>query len=136
MIFAIQKKLSKQFFLFIIAGGTSAIINLLSRIVLSIFLSFEFSILISYLIGMIIAFLLFKKFVFVNTKKSNKNSLAAYTLINLISVIQTFFISTLMRNWLITILDNLTITELVSHLSGLGVLTFTSFLGHKYITFK
>ena len=136
MIFAIQKKLGKQFFLFIIAGGTSAIINLLSRIVLSIFLSFEFSILISYLIGMIIAFLLFKKFVFVNTKKSNKNSLAAYSLINLISVIQTFFISTLMRNWLITILDNLTITELISHLTGLGILTFTSFLGHKYITFK
>ena len=135
-MFSIQKKGGKQFFLFILAGGTSAIINMLSRIILSIFLRFEFSILLAYLIGMIIAFFLSKKFVFNNPKKSNNKTFAAFALINLISVIQTFFISTLMRNWLITILDNLTIAELISHLCGLGILTFTSFFGHKYITFK
>ena len=131
-----KREEKRQFILFIITGGTSAVINILSRIILSEFFSFEFAILISYGIGMITAFSLAKRFVFLNSKKSTKKSFPAFALVNLISVIQTFFVSIFIKNWLIIFLDNLSFVELISHACGLGVLVFTSFYGHKYITFK
>ena len=131
-----KREEKRQFILFIITGGTSAVINILSRIILSEFFSFEFAILISYGIGMIIAFSLAKRFVFLNSKKSTKKSFPAFALVNLISVIQTFFVSIFIKNWLIIFLDNLSFVELIAHTCGLGVLVFTSFYGHKYITFK
>ncbi len=136
MILFKKKEEKRQFILFIITGGTSAVINILSRIILSDFFRFEIAILISYGIGMIIAFNLANKFVFLNSKKSIKKSFPAFALVNLISVIQTFFVSIFIKNWLIIFFDNLSLVELIAHSCGLGVLVFTSFYGHKYITFK
>ena len=59
-----KREEKRQFILFIITGGTSAIINIFSRIILSNFFRFEIAILISYGIGMLIAFILAKRFVF------------------------------------------------------------------------
>ena len=126
----------RQFILFVITGGTSAIINILSRMFLSNFFRFEIAILISYGIGMITAFFLAKKYVFLNSNKSIKKSFPAFALVNLISVLQTFFVSIFIKKWLIIFLDNLSFIELVAHTFGLGILVFTSFYGHKYITFK
>ena len=136
MISTKKREEKRQFILFIITGGTSAIINIFSRIILSNFFRFEIAILISYGIGMLIAFILAKRFVFLNSNKSIKKSFPAFALVNLISVLQTFFVSILMKNWLIIFFDNLLFIELISHTCGLGILVFTSFYGHKYITFK
>ena len=136
MISSKKKEEKRQFIIFIITGGTSAIINILSRIILSNFFRFEIAILISYGIGMIIAFLLAKRYVFLNSNKSIKKSFPAFALVNLISVLQTFFVSIFIKKWLIIFLDNLSFIELVAHTFGLGILVFTSFYGHKYITFK
>ncbi len=136
MISSKKRAEKRQFILFIITGGTSAIINILSRTILSNFFRFEIAILISYGIGMITAFLLAKRFVFLNAKKSIKKSFPAFALVNLISVLQTFFVSIFIKNWLIIFFDNLSFIELISHTCGLGILVFTSFYGHKYITFK
>ena len=136
MISSKKREEKKQFILFIITGGSSAIINILSRMILSNFIRFEIAILISYGIGMITAFSLAKRYVFLNSNKSIRKSFPAFALVNLISVIQTFFVSIFIKNWLIIYFDNLTFIELISHTCGLGILTFTSFYGHKYITFK
>jgi len=130
-------KVSKnQFFIFLVTGGLSAIVNILSRVFLSIFFNFKIAILISHSIGMIIAFLLAKRYVFIDINKSNKKSFPAFALINLISVLQTFFVSMLIRNWLMLFFDDISFIELISHFCGLSTLTFTSFYGHKYITFR
>ena len=126
----------RQFILFIITGGTSAIINILSRMFLSNFFRFEIAILISYGIGMITAFLLAKRYVFLNSNKSTRKSFPAFALVNLISVLQTFFVSIFIKNWLMIFFDNLSFIELISHTCGLGILVFTSFYGHNYISFK
>ena len=136
MILFKKKEEKRQFILFIITGGTSAVINILSRIILSDFFRFEIAILISYGIGMIVAFNLANRFVFLNSKKSIKKSFPAFALVNFLSVIQTFFVSIFIKNWLIIFFDNLSLVELIAHSCGLGVLVFTSFYGHKYITFK
>ena len=136
MISSKKREEKRQFILFIITGGTSAIINILSRIILSNFFRFEIAILISYGIGMITAFSLAKRYVFLNSNKSIRKSFPAFALVNLISVLQTFLVSIFIKNWLIIFFNNLLFIELISHTCGLGILVFTSFYGHKYITFK
>ena len=129
------KSINKEFILFLLTGGFSAIINLASRIIISNFLKFEISVLISYFIGMITAYFLAKKYVFLNVKKSYKKSFPIFALVNLVAVLQTFFISKYIRIWLITIFNNLMMIDFVSHLCGVIFPIFSSFYGHKYITF-
>ena len=135
MISSKKREEKRQFILFIITGGTSAIINILSRIILSNFFRFEIAILIAYGIGMITAFLLAKRFVFLNSNKSIKKSFPAFALVNLLSVLQTFFISKYIRIFLINIFNNIIIIDFISHLCGVIFPIFSSFFGHKYITF-
>ena len=130
-----DKSTNKEFILFILTGGLSATINLSSRIIISNFLIFEISVLISYLIGMITAYYLAKKYVFLNSKKSYKKSLPIFALVNLVAVLQTFFISKYIRIWLMNIFNNLIIIDFISHLCGVIFPIFSSFFGHKYITF-
>ena len=83
---------NKQFFLFILSGGFAAIINIFSRAILSNFLTFERAIIFAYCIGMIVAFLLTKRFVFIS-KNNIYKSFAAFALVNIAAVAQTYFIS-------------------------------------------
>ena len=130
-----RKNEINQFLFFILTGGLSAIINIVSRIIFSIFLDFNISILLAYFIGMITAYFLAKNFVFVNSNKSNKKSFPAFALINLIAVIQTFYISNTLRIWLMKFFIDLFLLEFISHLCGVVFPIFTSYLGHKYISF-
>ena len=135
MNFIKDKSTNKELILFILTGGLSAIINLSSRIIISNFLRFEISVLISYFIGMITAYYLAKKYVFLNVKKSYKKSLPIFALVNFVAVLQTFFISKYIRIWVMNIFNNLMIIDFISHLCGVIFPIFSSFFGHKYITF-
>ena len=136
MNFILRKSTNKEFILFLLTGGFSAIINLSSRIIISNFIRFEISVLIAYLIGMITAYFLAKKYVFLNIKKSYKKSFPIFALVNFVAVLQTFFISKFIRIWLINIFNNLLIIDFLSHLCGVIFPIFSSFFGHKYITFS
>ena len=129
-------KTKKQFLIFILTGGIAALSNILSRLGLSRILQFELAIIIAYLIGMIIAYVLAKKFVFLNSKKSIKSSLAGFALINLLAIIQTWLVSIGIKAFLINFIESIFITELIAHTSGVIVPVFTSFYGHKYISFN
>ena len=125
-----------QFLLFILTGGFAALVNVVSRIGLSIFFKFEVAILIAYLIGMITAYFLAKKYVFFNIRKSTKKSFAAFSLVNLIAVIQTWLVSVGLRIWLLQIISSMGLVDLISHGFGVIVPIFTSFYGHKYFSFR
>ena len=129
-------KTKKQFLIFVLTGGIAALSNILSRLGFSKILQFELAIIIAYLIGMIIAFILAKKFVFFNSKKSIKSSLAGFTLVNLLAIIQTWLVSIGIKAFLINFFESIFITELIAHTSGVIVPVFTSFFGHKYISFN
>tara|TARA_A100000164_G_C21771577_1_gene706535 strand:- start:222 stop:623 length:402 start_codon:yes stop_codon:yes gene_type:complete len=129
-------KTKKQFLIFVLTGGIAALSNILSRLGLSKILQFELAIIIAYLIGMFIAYILAKKFVFFNSKKSIKSSLVGFTLINLLAIMQTWLVSIGIKAFLINFVESIFITELVAHTSGVIVPVFTSFFGHKYISFN
>ena len=128
-------KLTKQFFLFIFAGGFAALVNIITRALLTLFINFSASVLIAYFIGMIVAFLLTKKFVFLSNNLDTKKSFLSFSLVNFIAVIQTYFISIYLRDLLINNFFEATLSDLISHSIGVFFPVLTSFFGHKYISF-
>ncbi len=143
MLFS-RKKLSsikneskrKEFPLFILAGSIAALTNVICRILLTIFLNFEISVFISYLIGMVTSFLLQRKYVFKSTKKSYKKSFAAFSLVNLFALVQVWIVSLLIKFWLVNFISSVPLVEFIAHCFGVGIPTFSSYFGHKYITFS
>ena len=125
---------NKQFLLFILSGGCAAIINIFSRAILSNFLTFENSIIVAYIIGMTVAFVLTKRFVFISKNNTSK-SFAAFSLVNLFAVVQTYFISLWCKDFIFPFLGINIFVELSSHVLGVLFPVFTSFFGHKYISF-
>ena len=124
----------KQFLLFIISGGIAAFINILSRSILSNFLGFEISIIYAYLIGMIVAYILSRKFVFISNHNFKK-SFFAFTVINLIAIVQTYFISIYFKENILPFFGIKFLNEFLSHSVGVAFPVFTSYFGHKYISF-
>ena len=131
-----NESIRKEFPLFVLAGSIAALTNIISRILLTIFLNFEISIFISYLIGMITSFLLQRKYVFKSTKKSYKRSFAAFSLVNLFALFQVWLVSLLIKFWFINFISSIPLVEFIAHCFGVVIPTFSSYFGHKYITFN
>ena len=86
--------------MFVAAGGFAALVNFLSRIAFNIWLSFETSVVLAYLVGMVTAYLLTKFFVFDAKNVSVVSSSIKFTIVNILAVIQTYFISVYLYYWL------------------------------------
>lgn len=126
----------RQFLLFLITGGIAATVNVISRIGFSQVLRFELAILAAYGIGMITAYILARRFVFIRTRQSVKRSFAAFALVNLAAVLQTWLVSMGIRGWLLPILGAAALVDLIAHSFGVVVPVVTSFFGHKYVSFR
>lgn len=126
----------RQFLAFVITGGVAAGVNVLSRIGFSTFLRFEYAILAAYAIGMVTAYLLARRYVFLGTSQGVRRSFAAFALVNLVAVFQTWLVSVGLRNLLLPVIGVTALVDLVAHGFGVMVPVFTSFWGHKYISFK
>jgi len=131
-----QEFFSSAFLKFLIVGGFAALINFSSRIGLSLFLNYATAIIIAYLIGMLTAFILNRMFVFEAQSGQTAHQFFYFTLVNLVAIFQTLVVSLLVA---IVILPGLGIeqwVEEIAHFIGICVPVFTSFLGHKYFSFK
>lgn len=125
-----------QFLLFLVSGGVAALVNIISRIGFSCFLSFEYSVLAAYGVGMITAFVLARCFVFARGSQSLRRSFAAFALVNLVAVVQTWLVSMGLRNLLLPLIGMTALVDLIAHGCGVAAPVFTSFLGHKHISFR
>ena len=85
---------------------------------------------------MLIAYILAKKFVFFNSKKSIKSSVAGFVFINFLAIMQTWLVSIGIKAILIQFIETIFFIELIAHTTGVLVPVFTSFFGHKYISFN
>ena len=131
-----QSSPKRQFVLFLITGGIAALINIASRIGFSQVLRFELAVLAAYAIGMVTAYVLARRYVFLQTQQSVKRSFAAFALINLAAVLQTWLVSIGIRSWLFPIIGVAALVDLIAHSFGVVVPVITSFFGHKYVSFR
>lgn len=127
---------SKQFVLFLITGGIAALANFGSRFGFNVFTSFEVAVILAYLVGMISAFVLAKLFVFKESSHSTSRSFAWFTIVNLVAVAQTYFISIGLFYYGFPWLEYEFYPAATAHAIGVIFPVFTSFIGHKYLSFK
>lgn len=127
----------RQFVIFVFCGGLAACANLGSRLLFSHWLPYPTAIVLAYLVGMLTGYLLFKFFVFDSghSHRVLRESLW-YVLVNVLALAQTLLISLLLARWLFPKTGMTFYPEDIAHLFGVAVPVFTSYVGHKYLTFK
>ena len=127
---------SRQFLLFLMTGGFSAIVNFVSRIVYNQWMTFSVAVVLAYLTGMVTAFVLARLFVFRNSRHSMQRSAVFFVLVNALGILQTWVVSIVLADH---VLPSLGVTLFVREIAhGIGVLVpvFSSYIGHKHWSFK
>lgn len=132
----IQQFLSRQFILFLVTGGTAALVNFGSRMVYSQWVSFSNAIVLAYLTGMVTAFVLAKWLVFKRSEQSVGRSAVLFTVVNVVAVLQTWLISMGLAMYALPAIGVTHWVLEIAHAVGVVVPVFTSYLGHKYFSFR
>ena len=128
---------SRQFIYFVMAGGTAALANFLSRIVLSsLGVPFYLAVVLAYLFGMVIAFLLFNYVVFKKNSNSFGRSLFGFVAVNIVGILVTLSVSSGLYYYLFPLVNFNFYSAEISHFIGISLTTFTSFIGHKLFSFR
>ncbi|MDO4231458.1 MAG: GtrA family protein [Lautropia sp.] len=128
--------LSRQFIGFLLTGGLAAGVNFGSRILYNQWMSFSAAIVLAYITGMITAFVLARLFVFRDSSRALHQSALWFVLVNLVAVLQTWAISLLLAHWLLPALGVERFVPEIAHAVGVIVPVFTSYLGHKHLSFR
>jgi putative flippase GtrA len=130
-----------RFIRFLLAGGLAALINFGSRFLYNLFFNFSTAVVLAFFTGLTAGYLLNKRYVFTASGNTVGQEMGWFVLINLLALAQTWGLSL----YLVQILpDYITVnsaraSELVEALAhGAGILlpVFTSYIGHKYLTFR
>lgn len=122
--------------LFLIAGGIAAAANFGSRFVFSLWVSYPVAIVMAYLVGMAVAFVLMRRYVFDGGGKPLAPQVAMFALVNVAAVLQTLVVSLLLARWLLPAFGVTAHAEAMAHAVGVAVPMVTSYLGHKWGTFR
>lgn len=128
--------ISKEFLAFLITGGFAAAVNFSSRIVYNMWVDFSIAIILAYITGMITAFCLARLFVFKDSQQSIGKSASFFILVNIIAVAQTWGISMALAYYLLPSIGVTTYKSEIAHAVGVAVPVFTSYLGHKFLSFR
>lgn len=127
---------SRQFLTFILTGGTAALVNFISRIALNFWLDFMTAVVLAYLIGMATAFSLARIFVFQNSSAPLGRSIAIFALVNVAAICQTLAISGVLFYYILPYFKVHQFSAEIAHAVGIIVPVFSSYVGHKYWSFK
>jgi putative flippase GtrA len=127
---------SARFVKFVVAGGLAAVANFGSRILLSSVMPYVPAIVIAYCFGMTVAFLLNRLFVFGDAANRVQEQAVWFVLVNVMAVLQTVAISLLFARWIFPAMDMSFHAETIAHAIGVIVPVFTSYVGHKRLTFR
>ena len=106
--------LSRQFLTFLVTGGIAAAANFGSRLLYNHWLDFSTAVILAYLTGMVTAFIL----------------------VNLVAVAQTWLISMGLAYYALPALGITRFAKELAHAVGIVVPVFTSYLGHKHLSFR
>lgn len=121
---------------FLFYGGVASIVHILSRFVLSFFVSYRIAIVLAFFVGMATGFVLFKTLVF-ESKSSQKTfrEVVWYIFVNMLALVQTYLISIGLSEHVFPWARMNVRPYDVAHIIGVLVPVITSYFGHKYLTF-
>jgi putative flippase GtrA len=124
------------FIRFLFAGGVAALVNVLSRLLYSEAVPYAPAVVLAYLTGMATAYVLNRLLVFGAGDRGMPGEMLAFALVNLLAVAQTLAISLLLAYYVLPSVGVIERAETLAHVAGVIVPVFTSYVGHKYWTFR
>ena len=125
-----------QFILFLFVCGVAAAINFSSRILLGLWLAYIPSIIVAYILGIITAYPLCRVFVFQAKKNNPCKQIFFFCLVNVFAILLTTAVSVLLATHVLLFIQDSFTREEVAHFIGIMAPAFTSFIGHRYLSFR
>ncbi len=132
----IKRLASHRFVKFLFFGGVSALANILARLAFYQAMSFEAAVVLAHIVGMVVAYTSFRLFVFEPTGRSLRSEVVGFVVVNLWSLVQIWLISVGLYRFGLPALGWEWQADTVAHVTGVGTTAVTSFIGHKYLTFR
>lgn len=126
---------TRQFAQFIVAGGISAAIHWLARLVLSLWLPFAWAVAAAYIVGMAFAFVLNSAFVFPQSDKSRPAQVRDFVLINL-AFFPVVWAASLSIDGGPVALGMTRHTHELAHALAIPLPMFATFLLYKFLAFR
>lgn len=117
-------------------GGVAAVVNLAARYGFSQWMSFELAVALAFPFGLVTAFALSKRLVFAPSGQPAKTEFSWFLMINLAALVQVWLISIALARWLLPTLNYTFYPLETAHFVGVATPMITSYLGHKYLTFR
>ena len=133
---ALRAFATKQFFVFLLVGGAAAAINWGSRFVLTFLFPYEIALIAAYACGMTAAYLANKRLVFPNSSRPVREQLLFFLFVNLIAFPLVWIASWVLSEVIFPHFFCLKHPREIAHAIALALPTFTSFVGHKWFTFR
>lgn len=130
--------LPHRFILFVIVGGSAALINLGLRYLANFFFSFEVSVAVAYVISMAYGFTVFKLFVFKNyaDSKTTPIQMRRFTLVALMSFSIVWAVSMIFEYILLPLFNIETHSREIAHFFGVSSPIIVSYYAHRSFTFS
>ena len=128
--------LTSEIALFLVAGGSAAAVNLGSRWLLSFVMPFEAAVIIAYLIGMVVAFWLFQRVIFRADPDETRAQVRRFLVVHAVGISQVFLISWWLADHVFPSFGWTRYGEDLAHFIGVATPAFTSYIGHKFYTFR
>lgn len=126
---------TRRFLTFVVAGGLAALVNVVSRVLLSHVVSYEVSIALAYLVGMTTAFLLTKLFVFEQSGRAVSSEYVRFALVNVVALAQVWTVSMVLARLAFPFIGFTWHADTIAHAIGVVSPVVTSYYGHKRFSF-
>lgn len=120
---------------FLACGGVAALANWASRFLWSLILPFTLAVAAAYAVGMLVAFHLFRAYVF-DTDRPIAHQARDFCLVNLIGMGATVVVARLLVDILFPTIDMRFHPEAIGHAIAIATPIATSWVGHRFLTFR
>jgi putative flippase GtrA len=128
--------ISRQFAAFVVVGGVAALVNIVSRLMISRVMPYEAAIVVAYLCGMVTAFFLNRVFVFhAASSQEASRQFARFTLVNIVALAQVWIVGVGLARFVLPAMGFIWHAETVAHVIAVASPILTSYVAHKYFSF-
>jgi putative flippase GtrA len=124
-----------RFAKFLATGGTAALANLASRVLLEYAMPFEAAVVVAYLIGMATAYVLARLFVFDDSGRSTGAEFTRFAIVNVVSLCIVWVISVGLARVIFPALQFTWHANDIAHFIGVLAPAVVSYVGHSRFTF-
>ncbi len=122
--------------LFLASGGLAALVNLVSRYILTPSLGFELSVVVAYLIGMVAAYVLFRAVVFGRTGDGVRRESYRFVIVNIVALCVVWIVSVGLVHFVFPMTGITQFDTEIAHVIAVCVPAVTSYVGHSRYTFR